>query len=190
MLSLSTSVVSAKSFNDNFNNGNSNGWLLGNSRGWPTNQGQWSVVDGVLTQTSGYDGVIGLIENEFFSTQTIELDTKLFGPSGGSGTVFWYVDDYNMVYVVLSNGRIEICEWSNNVCSNQYYDVDYNLNENRWVKLKVLANSDTGVVQAYMDGEHLFTHVVATTNRLGLTGVISGNAGAAFDNIILKSKIH
>jgi len=190
LFALFTPSVHARSFNYNFNNNKTDGWYLGNSRGWPTHLGQWSVVDGVLIQNSGYDGVIGVIEDSNYTNQDIDLDIKPFGVSGGGGVVLWYNDDYNLAYVVLSSGRLEIAEWSNNVCTNVYHSIDYSVNENRWVNLNVTADSNTGEIKAYMDGKYVFSYIVSTQNRSGQTGVISGNAGASFDNFRVKAKIH
>lgn len=190
LLTIFTSVAYARSFNFNFNNGRADRWYLGNSRGFPTNLGEWSVENGTLIQDSGYDGVIGLIEDYQFSTQSINANTKPFGPSGATGIVAWYKNDYNLVSIVLSSGQIGVGEVYNNSWTNLATSVDYNINENRWVNLKVKADSETGDIDVYMDDEFVLTYHATTPDRFGQSGVIFGNAGGAFDDYRLKEKIH
>lgn len=187
LFGLTTSPSYAGSFSDNFDDGNADGWWLGYSLALPWIDGNWSVIDGALVQDSGYDGVIGLVENEQLSSQIVETDTKILGFSGGTGIIFWFNDNFNMMYIILSGGQIEIAEYNNDFFNNEYFDIDYGVNEDRWVNLRVDANSDSGEIKVYMDGEYKFNYFVTTTNRAGQTGVING-ASAAFDNFSITSE--
>lgn len=190
LFGLSISPSYAKSFNDNFNDGKVNKWWLGYSLANPSNNGNWRVESGILIQDTGYDGVIALIENAQFSNQTVETDIKLHGPSGGGGIAIWFKDNFNGVYISLANESLNVGEVNSNIWRTFTFPVSFNINENRWVNLKVDANSDNGDVNVYLDGVYAFTYHVATLNRSGQTGIISGNAGGAFDNFKIKAKAY
>jgi len=181
-LFLLTSSVQATEFSDNFNDGNANGWELGYTLGPPLNIGNWRVEDETLVQDSGFDGVLALVENLQVSDQTTEAQLKLNGPSGGGGIVIWFQDTANFAYIVLSNGRIEVAEVINGVWTSTLHDFTYSVNENRWVDLKVEANSSNGNLGVYADDNLLFTDHLNTLNRVGQSGLVHGNAGGYFDN--------
>jgi hypothetical protein len=169
-------------FFDNFNDGNTNGWLLGNAIGFPSHSGNWRVEEGKLVQDTGYDGVVALIENLQFSTQTVETNVKLFGPSGGGGIAVWFKDTNNALYVTLANETLGVGQVTNGTWDNFSFPVSYNINENKFANLRVEGNSNTGDIKVYLDNEYKFTYHATTPNRLGQSGVITGNAGASFDD--------
>lgn len=177
----------AGSFFDNFDDGNTDGWWLGIYNDIPSSYANWRIEDGMFVQDSGYDGSVALVENFQISSQTVETDLKLNGPSGNCGIIVWLQDRYNSVAVGVSNGTIGVSEVEDGIWHVDNYPFDFNINENRWVNLKVEANSTNGNLDIYADGIYLFTHHLTISNRIGQTGVISGNAGGAFDNFEIIS---
>ena len=170
---------------DDFNDGDADGWWLGyalKDHLW----GNWRVEDGTLVQDTGDDGVMALIENHQFSSQTIETRLKVNGPSGGDGVILWYQNDNNFVYVVVSGNGVEISENNNgtwSVYSHPYPSFTFGT----WYDLKVVADSISGNLDVYLDGNYLVTRTMNTQNRIGQTGVVNGNAGGAFDDFKLTS---
>ena len=172
-------------FFDDFDDGNTDGWWLGyalKDHLW----GNWRVEDGTLVQDTGDDGVLALIENHQFSSQTIETRLKVNGPSGGNGVILWYQNDNNFVYVVVSGNGVEISENNNgtwSVYSHPYPSFAFGT----WYDLKVFADSISGNLDVYLDGNYLVTRTMNTPIRIGQTGVVNGNAGGAFDDFKLTS---
>jgi hypothetical protein len=187
LVGLLTSSAKAATLIDDFNDGNADGWVSYPSLKEPWVYGNWRVENGVLVQDTGYDGVIALLENFTISDQTVETKLKLNGPSGGGGITFWFQNDNNGVFVSVSNGQIEAAEVVDGVWYTTYYPFNFNINENRWVTLKVDANSVSGELNIYADGVYFTTYNVKTQNRSGRTGVINGNAGGYFDDFKLYS---
>jgi len=139
-----------------------------------------------LVQDTGDDGVLALIENHQFSSQTIETRLKVNGPSGGNGVILWYQNDNNFVYVVVSGNGVEISENNNgtwSVYSHPYPSFAFGT----WYDLKVFADSISGNLDVYLDGNYLVTRTMNTPIRIGQTGVVNGNAGGAFDDFKLTS---
>lgn len=191
LLTTLSSVVYAKSINSNFDNGKANGWYLGHSLAIPHMMGDWRVEDGVLIQDSGLDGVIALVEKGQFSEQTIETSVKLESISGVGGLTFWYQDDDNLMWVYIAPGSktIRISERYGDVVIDTVF-TDASLSFNTWYDLKVEADSVSGGLKVYLDGEYQFTHTVLTPIRIGQSGLVSGGAGKYFDNFKIKAKIH
>ena len=172
-------------FNDNFDDGDAVGWAFENTLGPPLNVGNWRVEGEVLVQDSGFDGVLALVSGLQASSQTTEARLKLNGPSGGGGIVVWFQDTSNFVYIVLSNGQFEVAEVISGVWTSVLHGYVFNVNENRWVDLKIVANASSGDLSVFADDSFLFTDHLTTTNRVGLSGLVHGNAGGYFDDFIL-----
>lgn len=184
---LTVSPSYAGSFFDNFDDGNADGWWLGYSMAFPSIYGNWRVENGTLVQDTGYDGVIALVENNQFSDQTVEVELKLNGPSGYCGIIIWFQNKNNMVSVGVRNGVIGVSELIDNIGSGTEYQYNFNINENRWVNLKVDASNTSEDLNIYADGVYLFTHHLTTSHRTGQSGVFNGNAGGYFDNFKITS---
>jgi hypothetical protein len=177
----------AGTFFDDFNDGNADGWWLGYSHTARWIWGNWRVENGTLAQDEGHDFVIALVENLSISGQSTEVQTKVNGPSGGTGIVIWYhdVDNYILVDLVPVHGYIAMGEIIDNV-ETDMVPFPYNtLLHDTWYTLKVDADSTTGELRVSLDGEYLFTFYSTTPHRLGLSGVVTGNAGGYFDNFRL-----
>jgi hypothetical protein len=187
LLGLSTSSSYAGTFLDDFDDGNADGWWLGYSIGQPHLYGNWRIENQTLAQDSGLDGVVALLENFQLSGQTVETDLKLNGPSGGGGITLWFQDNTTLVFVGLSNGTLTVAEVENGVWHSTGYLYPYSVNENKWVNLKVEANSLSGGLNVYIDNIYIFNHYLTTSHRIGQTGVVHGNAGGYFDNFMISA---
>jgi len=87
-----------------------------------------------------------------------------------------------------SSGRISVGEYINNgsVETGSYYQ-NVSLQNLKWYNLKVDADAVTGELAVYLDDVYLYTYTASTQNRLGRSGVVTGNAGGYFDNFIITS---
>lgn len=187
-LGLVVAPAYAGTFSDNFDDGNANGWWLGYSLANPTNNGNWRVENGELVQDTGYDGVIALIENQQFSDQIIETNVKLNGPSGGGGLIFWSQDNNNWTHAIVypAGGFIEVHEHINGVTYGVHFPYP-SLANDTWYDLKVDADSTSGDIKVYLDGNYLLTYTATAPIRTGQSGVLNGNAGGYFDNFTITS---
>lgn len=181
-----TTFTNAQLLNDNFNDGNADGWWLGHSHAVPSVIGNWRVENGYLIQDSGYDGVMAALENYQFSEQVVESKIKVFGPSGGAGIMLWYQGDNRLLWISLVGQAISISE---NDDGNWYQFVhnDNNITYDKWYTLNVEADAMNGKIKAYLDGEFKFEYFVNTTHRIGQTGFVTGNAGGAFDDFSINT---
>jgi hypothetical protein len=179
--------ASSNTFTYDFNDGNLNAWDINQTLNLSSNYGNWRIENHILLQDSGFDGVLALLNNNQFATQKTEADFKLNGPSGTSGIVIWFQDTSNFVYIILSNGHVEVAQRLNSNWSTNLYDYNYNINDNRWVHFKLEANSANGELKVYADNNLIVNKIVSTTKRLGQTGIVQGNAGASVDNFILTT---
>lgn len=166
-----------------FNNGSTDGWLFGCS---PTGCGNWRVENGALAQDSGFDGVTATIADRQFSNQIIETDAMFNGPSGDGGVSFWVNDniDKNSVVVGLGAGSVSLRQDINGIEAS--YTTPYDIRLGTWYRLKVVADSISGIVDVYIDGNYLFSYAVTNLNRTGTSGVYFGNAGGFIDNFKLS----
>lgn len=187
LLAISALPAKAATLLDDFNDGNADGWWLGYSLPFPSIPGNWRVVDGTLIQDNGYDGTIALLNNFQISDQTVEVRLKLIGPSGGAAIQIWFQNYNNAVGVGIRSGAIGVSEVVDGVWYVTDYPFNFNINENRWVNLKVEANSTNGDLNVYADGAYFATHHLVTSHRTGQSGIVTGNAGAYFDDFILSS---
>ena len=183
---LGVTPAYAGTFSDNFYDGNTDGWWLGYSLANPVNNGNWRVESGELVQDTGFDGVIALLDGAIFSDQFVETDVKLNGPSGGGGVILWFNDNNNWTHVIIypAAGYVEASAHVNGLSDDFRYPFT-SLANDTWYDLRVVANSTTGDLDIYLDGNYLFTRTAPTPNRSGQSGVINGNAGGFFDNFSL-----
>ena len=89
-------------FQDDFNDGNADGWLsvVRDSRCLP-NCPAWNVQDGMLLYNNEYDHHAMLVENLNLSIQTIEVKVKLTSTAGYGGITVWYADANNWIDIYL-----------------------------------------------------------------------------------------
>jgi hypothetical protein len=180
-------------FFDDFNDGNADGW-------WLDPRGNWSFVNGTLLQTAHGDDYIGLVNNLVISDQVIE--TKV-NPSGYGGVTFWYQDNRdvnNPNKITFANVVLYVWDrYGTNPYSGLrvtevvdgvvYYSVYDHLTKPVWYDLAVDVNSSSGKIEIYVDGNHELTYdsFIANENRIGQSGIYSGNDGAYFDDFRVTS---
>ena len=191
ILSLSPIIGTRKAFalerfSDTFNDGDAQGWWLGYPVANPANMGNWRVEDGKLIQDTGYDGVVATVEDHQLTNQIVGTRLRVNGPSGGAGILLWFTDANNWVHVNVApaNNWLEVGQNINGDATSFHHPFP-TLENDTWYNLKVIANSESGGLEVYLDGTYQFTHTVTTPNKIGQTGVITGNAGGSFDNFRL-----
>ncbi len=175
----------AGSFFDDFNDGNTDGWRFENY--W-SGIGEWNVVDGALEQNSCGDGYGAFFDGLQLSDQTVQTDlyARYYGGYGGIG--IWVKDYRNWIFVRIypATGQLWIHEAYEGFDKGgilTFYPL--NAASNTWHEMKVEANSTTGVIDVYVNGEFITTYTATTPNRSGWTGYFSGNCGGFYDNFSL-----
>jgi hypothetical protein len=191
MLGLSVTTY-AGTFFDNFNDGNTNGWIYGSPQlDYPL--GNWSIENGMLFENLNIDHVKFLVGDLQLSCQSIETQLYVGDYGAYGGITMWYQDFNNWIDVLIypyseaygPGGNVRIVENINSVVTRYYYSPLYDFQT--WYDLRIDANSITGELKFYMDDSYLFTHLTNTTNRTGLTGVNAGNGDMYFDNFKITS---
>lgn len=179
--------VEAAGFFDNFDDGDTDGWVsfpLGT--GYPF--GNWRVEGGVLIEDAGRDHYKFLVEGLTLSEQIVETKI-LFHDNGYAGITVWHKDTDNWVDVLIFPGHnpnsLRVIEHVNGVAL-VYILYPLTTAQNTWYTMKIDTNSLTGELKIYLDNTLVKTHTVTTTNRLGSSGLNSGNAGGSFDNFSIS----
>ncbi len=192
-----SSPAFAITFSDNFDDGVADGWIAGAPCGSPSwcGVGNWRVESSKVVQDQGSDDYMFVKDSLTLSSQTIQADI-LWHDNGYAGLTVWRYNDDNWVVVSYpadgSGLRVKekwceqaVCGRDENVSWVVYPNIIYN---RIWQTFKLEANSVTGEIKAYLDGQYLFTHTVGSNiKRSGLSGFTSGNAGGSFDNFVAAS---
>ncbi len=189
---IASAYANSKSFFDNFNYG----WTLDPSSYFPA--GTWSFVDGTLFQSGHGDWYTAVVNNLTLSDQRLETDVK---PRGYGGFIFWFQDnrdvnpnDIHFVAVVLyiwdptgSNpySGLRILEVENAVETYSVFDYP---TTSHWYDLKVHADSNRGIITILVNGKKVLTYYtrLPKEDRIGQSGITSGNDGAYFDNFCVR----
>jgi hypothetical protein len=174
----------AGSVSDNFNDGNADGWLSAPESSVNT-LGNWRVVDGVVVEDAGRDHYKLLLNNYPLSDQSVQTKV-LFHDNGYAGITVWHLDDNNWVDVLIypDANILRVIESEATVGRYEYFDYPLTGISTRsvWYTMRIDANSLTGALAIYLDGQLLQTHTATTTHKSGLSGMNSGNGGGSFDD--------
>jgi len=164
----------AGTFSDNFDDGNTDGWVFP--------YGQWSVENGTLVQRSGSDGNRALVDNLLISNQVIETQMR---SAGYTGVVLWHQDDHWVAINLACQSGIAVTQFFD---GNYYQYVygDYYIDA-RGYDVRVDADSTSGELDIYVNDTLIFAYQTSTPYRTGLSGVWSGNDVGYFDNFRLTS---
>lgn len=182
---LMASEAQASTLSDDFNDGNTDGWI--SVAGYPPGVfGNWRLSDGIVTEDMGRDHFMFVLEEYPLTDQTVEAKV-LWHDNGYAGITIWYQDVSNWVHVFYRyHGGVAVLERVDG--SEALYEYPNEKWERIWRTMKVDAKSSTGELRVYLDGDYLFTHTVqANTRRSGLSGFNSGNAGGDFDDFRVTS---
>jgi hypothetical protein len=181
-LCFPTTQTQASSFSDNFDDGNSDGWVFPYDNNTTQFPGLWSVEDGTLVQHYSSDHNAALVDNLLISDQVIEAQVRA---EGYGGVVLWHQDDsWISVIVYPAWTGIVVCEYINGGIPLKTYE--HRTETFNWYDLRVDADSSTGELEIYLDDTYIDSYF-ASIPRSGLSGVISGNAVGYFDNFRLTS---
>lgn len=178
----------AGTFFDNFNDGNTDGWISAKPCTY-CGLGNWRVDNGILIEDNGRDHYKFLVSNYSLSDQSVETKV-LFHAYGYAGITVWYQDENNWVDVLIFPGHspvsLRVLEYIDGAGPLYFY---YSLvsTDQTWHTMRVDADSLTGKLIIYLDGAYTATHTVTTTKRIGLSGLNSGNAGGSFNDFTLTS---
>ncbi|GMX58693.1 MAG: hypothetical protein MCSN_3470 [Candidatus Microsyncoccus archaeolyticus] len=180
-------ICETGSFFDDFNDGNTDGWLSVPPAPW-LSEGNWRLENNMLLQDLGGDNYKFLQNNFLISDQSVEVKLNLSNYAGVGGIIVWYQDYNNFInvymYPAYSSG-LRVVERINGV--SQTYIYPYTYSYYQWYELKINANSITGEIEVYVDDVYLFTHTTTTSIKTGLSGLNSSNSGGYFDDFSLIS---
>jgi len=192
LLILSFCIVQyckAGSIFDNFNDGNTEGWISLARAPWHP-LGNWRIEDKILLQDAGGDNHKFLLNDFSISSQSVEVMLKANNYGGSGGIIIWYQDYNNYVNVLIypSHGILSGLLVVENINGDrQISSYPYTYANLKWYKLRINADSLAGKIDVYVDDVYLFTYNVTTSNRTGWTGLNTGNSGGYFDDFSLIS---
>lgn len=182
---LAADSVYAGTFSDDFNDRDFNGWV--SLSGFPVpSYGDWHVSEGIVIESEGSDYPVLAPENQTFSNQTVETRT-LYSDGSVSGLAIWFQDTAYFVKIFNRyHGGITVLERVGNY--DFYTEYPNDKWQRVWRTMKILANSGTGEIKVYLDGDYMFTHTVRSdTSRSGSTGLTGTNGRIEFDDFRITS---
>ncbi len=186
-------------FADDFNDGNSLGWSVGNNcvKGVPG----WSVINNELAQTGNCRGY-SLAEGAALGSQAlssvilpvdvdIQLRLRSLDPiveRGAMGILFGYQDDDNYYRFELSGLKGHRKLWRKQGPSGAGVFTELNTSSQsyvggQWVDLRVIHQN--GVIVVFVDGQQVMTaaDTAFSGGQLGL--FCTGNTSCSFDDIVI-----
>lgn len=191
-----TSPVYAGTITDDFNDGNADGWIMGAACSSPSwcGTGNWRVENNYVTQDYGRDGHMLLLDGYSLTDQKVQAKI-LWHDMGVGGLAVWRQNDDNWIFVnyPYHDGFMVVEKWCDtplcprdeNVVSTIY---PYHFPERVWQTLELVTHSSSGEIDVYLDDIYIFTHLAGQNiRRSGLSGFVSGNAGADFDDFSVTS---
>jgi len=175
--------ASASTLSDNFNDGDAVGWTAAPPR--PAYSiGNWRVEDQKVINDAPGDGYNFLINSAPLASQIIQ--TKILSAGGYGGITLWHqADDNSWVHVRMYPAAGATSIWVDEFIDGaewQSYHYAFEASEFTWYTLKVIADSQTGKLDIYVDNVLVASHFVQTPYRSGLSGLHSGNARDEFDD--------
>ncbi|KKQ98018.1 MAG: hypothetical protein UT24_C0005G0037 [Candidatus Woesebacteria bacterium GW2011_GWB1_39_12] len=189
LFGLAVTPAYAGKFFDNFNDEDTIGWISAKPCTW-CSLGNWRVTDGVLIEDNGRDHYKFLVGNYSLSDQSVETKI-LFHDNGYAGITVWYIDENNWIDVLIypDANILRVIESEGTAQRYDYYDYPLTSISTRtiWYTMRVETNSLSGELAIYLNDVYILTHIATTSNRIGLSGLNSGNGGGSFDDFTLTS---
>lgn len=180
-------LCQAGTISEDFNGGNAAGWFAASPKA-NYGTGNWRIEDNALRQDLPGDHYKFLLRGVFASSQMVETAIAL-NEDGYGGITIWYKDADNwvdiFVYPATAGKGFLVVEKVNG--SSRIYEYRYSYKKEACCRLKIEANSAAGNIKVYMNDIYLFTHEARTDQRLGSSGLNSGNSGGYFDDFKLTS---
>ncbi|WP_168119535.1 S-layer homology domain-containing protein [Paenibacillus sp. HB172176] len=165
-------------YNDDFEDGNTTGWT--------SNGGNWSVAaddSNALVQKSSTTGL--LTAGDAWTDYVYEAQVKVPITNANAGIVFRALDNKNfyMYRVNASNQKLELYKCVGGVMT-MVSSTLITAVSNQWYALKVIVQGNT--ITGYLDGERKveWTNPEAELTA-GKIGFRTTSAGAAFDNVLV-----
>jgi hypothetical protein len=180
-------AAQAATISDDFNDGNADGWSAAPPRP-DYSLGNWRVEDQKVVNDAPGDGYNFLLNTPLLASQTIQ--TKVFLYSYGGLTLWHQANDNSWVHVRMYPALGATSIWVDEFIDGaqwQSYPYAFESREQTWYTLKVIADSQTGRLDIYVDDVLVATHFVQTPYRSGLSGLHSGNARTEFDDFSVTS---
>jgi hypothetical protein len=191
VVTLSTQRTYAASVMDDFEDGDSVGWVA-TKPCLHCGSGNWRVESGVVVQDEGRDNYMFVLEDHVMATQSLQADVLNYD-NGQAGLTVWYQDYNNWVQVQYPYFNGYTSTWGFNVKEMvdgdytwTHYPFDFGLRT--WRVLKLDVDSTSGELAVYIDDVLALTHTLRTSHREGLSGFSSSNAGGNFDNFVLTDE--
>ncbi len=182
MMAAAAPASAATLLNDDFEDGN--------STGWSTSGGSWSVVtDGtkVYKQSSTSATAHAYNGTSSWSNYSVQARVKALSFNGSDrylGLCARFQSSSNYYYLVLTNtGKLEIRKKVSGAAT-AIASKTYTVTTGTWYVLKLVLNGSS--IQAYVNGalELSATDSALATGKVGFT---AQNAGAEFDDLLVES---
>ena len=178
----STANANSYAFYDDFDDGDTNGWLF--------ITGTWWVENQELRQQQYGDGFTALVDGMNFTTQEVRADMMFEDHGGYGGFDIWFQDFNNRVYILLypAANYLAAIEYDGGVRTDYYHTIA-DMPNPQWHNLRVYADSTTGNIDIYLDGVYEFSYTATTSLREGKTSLFNGNSplGGHFDNFSITT---
>lgn len=169
-------------FTDNFNKP---GALAGS---WYCPVGHWFVQNRILVQDNGGDSNVAFLPDFVLGSQSVEVWLYTNDPAGYGGFFLWRKDAANAVNVRIypHGGGVWVHEVVDGVGTPVIYGGAFD--DATWYKLRVDAESEAGILTIYINDVYFTTYTVTSlmANRIGISGLHSGNTAGGFDNFKLS----
>ena len=182
LLGSTAQVAGQQSFSDSFKK---DGPLAGK---WYCPVGVWTVEDGILVQTNGGDANMAYLPDFVLGSQSVEVWLYTNDPAGYGGFYLWRKDATNAVNVRIypHGGGVWVHEVVDGVGTPVIYGGAFD--DATWYKLRVDAESEAGILTIYINDVYFTTYTVTSpvVNRIGISGLHSGNTAGGFDNFKLS----
>lgn len=170
-------------FNDNFADGNANGWT--------TDGGSWSVVSGTYRQTDvNATANRSVLTGTNWIDQVIETDARYTAVSGSDrffGVVARYTGPGDYYYFILrTGGTVELKKLSGGLVTSLATPVSYAVALNTTYRLRLVAEGTS--LRGYINGA-LVIQGTDAEHTSGQVGLITYLTTVEFDNVMASSTV-
>jgi hypothetical protein len=177
-------------FQDDFNDGNYDGWTHILGVDGPIEPEAWSVQNGHLQCISSNSAQNALVEGlDLPASFSVELETTTFVDGQGFSLIGFYVhwDGWdNRVEIGYRPGRIYIKQVVDGVHYSQYFAQDLPpIDPTAWNKFRL--EKDGTLCSLYLDGEHILEYELPVAVSGGSLVLAGGPGTHQFDNVLITT---